>query len=149
MRSSTGHYHWHLSPAADPNNSSKYHEYLATRSAAPARLPPVMAAPAPMPQPTQYVGDQNVEGVREEFERFLLNFSPAGYDPAQPMADEDAPPAPSSFMAQQVLKMCADGETTLYIEYAHLREHNAELADKVVVHFERAEPVLRKVRKAK
>lgn len=98
-----------------------------------------------MSAPTQSNPASCIEGVAEQFMRFLTTFSPDSYQPPAADPNDDGP---SSYMARKVQEMATDNETVLYIEYKHLAEFDYDLADRVVAHYERVEPVLRDTLKA-
>jgi DNA replication licensing factor MCM6 len=87
---------------------------------------------------TGFVADAYVDGLYERFTSFLTDFSPDDYVPP-----EEDTTQPRSFMAAQLEHMVTSGSTTLAVEYPDLRDYDYDMAAKIVMHYERAEPLLR------
>lgn len=88
------------------------------------------------------------EGVAVKFMHFLKTYSPPEY--VAPDVDPDAEGAdmPASFIARTVQEMASENETVLYVDYKHITDFDYDLADRILTHFERCEPILREVLKA-
>ncbi|WIA33122.1 hypothetical protein OEZ86_006274 [Tetradesmus obliquus] len=85
-----------------------------------------------------------IDGLAEKFTRFLGTYSPADYVAPQIDQDgEDGTDAPASFMARTVQEMATNNETTLYVDFKHISDFDYDMADKILQHYERCEPVLR------
>lgn len=98
-------------------------------------------------QPVQYVADEHVAGLAEEFSRFLTEFSPEGWqvEPSQAtQGSQDGGAAPRSYMARNVEQMCQAGETVLYVDFAHIQAFSYGMSDQIRDNYERAEPVMRR-----
>lgn len=93
---------------------------------------------------TQHKPDPKVLGLDAMFKDFLANFSPPGYQPPVPQLEEGQDtPAPQSLMSAVVEEMVMKQQTVLYVEHQYLTMHSHDMADMILQHFERAEPVLR------
>lgn len=83
-----------------------------------------------------------LEGVADSFMCFLSTYSPDEYHPPTPGPNDD-PTTPINYIARTIKEMADDNDTVLYIDYDHLTKFDYDLADRIVQHYERAEPVLR------
>lgn len=102
-----------------------------------------------MAAPSQVDARSITEGLAEKFMEFLRAYSPPDYvapDVGQD-GEEDAG-APSSFMARTVQEMATNNETTLYVDFKHISDFDYEMADKILQHYERCDPILRDTLKA-
>ena len=68
-------------------------------------------------------------------------FRSPGYAPPTPGPGDD-PAAPASFIARTIKEMADDNDTVLYVDYEHLAAADYDLADRVLQHYERVEPLL-------
>jgi DNA replication licensing factor MCM6 len=85
-----------------------------------------------------------IDGLADKFTRFLGTYSPADYvAPDVDQDGEDGSDAPASFMARTVQEMATNNETTLYVDFKHISDFDYDMADKILQHYERCEPVLR------
>lgn len=92
----------------------------------------------------QFVVDEHIAGVDAAFRRFLTEFSPAGYVPAPSATDQgDEVSQAKPMYALRVQQMVEQQQNVLPIDYAHLQEFDETVADMVLHHFDRAEPVMR------
>ena len=109
-----------------------------------------MAAPAALPPRSRslYVEDPAVSGLEGFMRNFLADYSPADYEPEAPeeenASEGGAAPQPArSYMARKVSEMCEESTTVLYVEYEHLQDANAVMADTIRDNYERADGVMR------
>ena len=114
---------------------------LAAGAAQHAMLPPL-----PPRSRSQYVEDPAVAGLGAFLRNFLADYSPPGYEPEAPAdgsEQQGSAEGARSYMARKVAEMCEEGTTVLYVEYEHLQDANALMADLVRDNYERADGVMR------
>lgn len=88
------------------------------------------------------------EGIAAKFLDFLRTYSPPEYvaPNLDPESDEDD--TPRTFIARTVQEMASENETVLYVDFKHISDFDYDLANRIIAHYERCDPILRDVLKA-